>query len=135
MGLEVRFVPRATPRVHARGAKAKLTSKKLRLTKGKPLVAESVVDISPAGMKLVARGKPLAKDERLSLEIAHSALEKPIAIEGVVRWVAAEGKDDRFTAGVAFRKVNAAARAQLDRLVTLELGSVVKGAAGQVGWV
>ena len=132
MSLEVRWVKRGTPRVHARGAK--VTTKKLELAKSKPLAAEAVVDISSAGMKLLARGKPPAKGEKLSLEIAHPALEKPVKLEGVVRWVT-PGKGDRFTAGIEFQKVRAAARVQLERVVTLELGSVVKATSGQVGWV
>jgi hypothetical protein len=127
MALEVRYVKRVSPRVRARRAKASVP--------GKLVAAEKVLDISSEGVKLVVRGRPPEKGSVLALELVHPALERPLVVEGVVRWVRPDESGPRFNVGLQFSKTNSSAQKKLEQLITLELGSAVTGVRGQVGWV
>jgi hypothetical protein len=125
MALEVRYLKRTQPRVRSSVAKAKVARRKLLFFKGQVEDAEAVVDISSTGMKLIARGKPLAKGDKLEVEVSHPSLGDALPVTGVVRWVRPEPGEGRYSAGIEFTDLKKRSAEQLDRLVALELGSRV----------
>lgn len=137
MAIEVRYVKRGAPRVRSTRAKAKVSRRKLLFFKGAAEVTESVLDISSSGMKVLGKGGALAKGDRLAIEVAHPSLAAALEIDGVVRWVRPEpGGAGRWSAGVEFVDVTEGARAGIERLIGLELGSMLTiGSLGHVGFV
>lgn len=136
MGLEIRYAKRTAPRIRAPRTRATLRRRKLRLFKGEPHPTEAVLDLSSTGMKILARGSPLAKGDRLSVDFGHASLgAKKLELEGVVRWVRPEpGAGAGYSAGVEFVDVKEAARARLERLIAIELGSLVSIGPRHVGF-
>ena len=137
MPLEVRYVKRATARVRAPRAKAKVARRRLLFFRGEASATEAVLDISTSGMKVLARGTPLAKGDPLSVEIVHPSLDGTLVLVGVVRWVRPEpGEDARYSAGVEFVDVPAPVRTRLEHVLALELGSMISiGSRGHVGFI
>jgi hypothetical protein len=136
MAIEVRYSKRA-PRVRSTRAKAKVSRRKLLFFKGAPATTEAVLDLSSSGMKVLGKSGSPAKGDRLAIEIAHPSLTAVLEVDGIVRWVRPEpGGAGRWSAGVEFVELTDGMRAQIERMIGLELGSMLSiGTLGHVGFV
>lgn len=137
MSVEIRYTKRGMPRIRTRQTKAGVASRKLKIFHGAARPAESVLDLSLSGIKMIVNGPPFEKGERLTVELLHPAFRGAVQLEGVVRWSRSEPMgSDRSSAGVEFVEVDEKRRRQLDRVLALELGSTVTIAGhGHVGYV
>jgi hypothetical protein len=132
MAVEIRYTKRATPRVRTRQTKAGVAAKR---SAARP--AETVLDLSLTGIKMIVRGAPFEKGEKLTIELVHPTFRGAVQLDGVVRWSRSEpAGSDRCSTGVEFVDLDEKRRRQLDRVLSLELGSNVTIAGhGHVGWV
>ena len=132
MSVEIRYTKRGTPRIRTRQTKAGVQTRKLA---ARP--AETVLDLSSTGIKMIVRGAPFEKGEKLTIELLHPTFRGAVQIEGVVRWSRSEPMGaDRCSAGVEFVDLDERRKRQLDRMLALELGSNVTIAGhGHVGYV
>jgi len=137
MAVEIRYTKRATPRIRTRHTRAGVAAKKLKVFHGEPRPAEAVLDLSLSGIKMIVRGDPFEKGERLVIELLHPSFRGAVQIDGLVRWSRSEPPgSDRCATGVEFVDLDERRRRQLDRVLSLELGSNVTIAGhGHVGWV
>lgn len=132
MSVEIRYTKRASPRVRTRHTKAGVSGKQ---KVGR--AAETVLDLSLSGVKLIVRGAPFEKGEKLTIELLHPTFRGAVALDGVVRWSRSEPMgSDRCATGVEFVELDEKRKRQLDRVLALELGSNVTIAGhGHVGFV
>lgn len=136
MPVEIRYQKRATPRIRTRQTKAGVASKK-KVFAGPARPAEAVLDLSLSGIKMIVRGDPFEKGERLVIELIHPSFRGAVQVDGLVRWSRSEPPgSDRAATGVEFVELDEKRRRQLDRVLALELGSNVTIAGhGHVGYV
>ncbi len=132
MAVEIRYTKRATPRVRTRQTKAGVASKR---SAARPV--ETVLDLSLTGIKMIVRGAPFEKGEKLTIELVHPTFRGAVQLDGLVRWSRSEpAGSDRCSAGVEFVDLDEKRKRQLDRVLSLELGSNVTIAGhGHVGYV
>jgi Tfp pilus assembly protein PilZ len=136
MSLEVRYVKRNEPRVRTHRTKAGVAPRKLRIFKAGAHSA-SVLDLSASGMKFMVKDTPLEKGDHIVLELLHPGFRGAVQLDGVVRWVRSEPRGSAQNAvGVEFTELTERTRRQLDRVLALEVGSLVIVAGhGHVGFV
>lgn len=137
MAVEIRYTKRGTPRVRTRHTKAGVAARKLKVLSGEARAAETVLDLSLSGIKMIGRGAPFEKGEKLTIELLHPTFRGAIQVDGLVRWSRSEPMgSDRCATGVEFVDLDEKRRRQLDRVLSLELGSNVTIAGhGHVGYV
>ncbi|HZV00037.1 MAG TPA: PilZ domain-containing protein [Planctomycetota bacterium] len=137
MAVEIRYAKRSHPRVRTRHTRVGVASKKHKVFQGPGRAAEVVLDLSLSGIKMVVKGEPFEKNERIVLEILHPAFRGAIQIDGLVRWARSDpAGSDRWAAGVEFVDLDEKHKRQLDRLLALELGSKITIAGhGHVGFL
>jgi hypothetical protein len=136
MALEIRYTKRAAPRVRTRQTQAGVAARKLKVFQGSARPAEAVLDLSLSGIKMVVRGEPFEKGEKLVIELVHPSFRGAVPLDGLVRWSRSEPPGaDRCVTGVEFVDLDERRKRQLDRVLALELGSNVMIAGhGHVGW-
>src|SRR4051794_3786810 len=97
MAVEIRYTKRAMPRVRTRHTKAGVAAKKATRA------AETVLDLSLSGIKMIVRGAPFEKGEKLTIELLHPTFRGAVQLEGLVRWSRSEPMgSDRCATGIEF---------------------------------
>lgn len=125
------------PRVHVAAASAAMTRRRLLFLRAPRQDADALLDLSLTGMKILAHGAPPAAGDRLDIELGHPAVKGTVHLEGEVRWVRPEpGREGVWGAGIQFQRLRDTTRVALERLIVLELGSMVQsGLQGHLGYV